>query len=62
MVTNTEKTSIAMHALMDEFGEGEYRGMKPLAFHTHDGGQLHTCGGPVTGRADLSGLKLRAPN
>lgn len=62
MVTNAEKTSVAMHTLMDEFGEGEYRGMKPLAFHTHDGGKLHTRNAPVTSQADLDGLKLRAPN
>lgn len=62
MVTNAEKTSVAMHKLMDEFGEGEYRGMKPLAFHTHDGGKLHTRDAPVTKQADLEGLKLRAPN
>lgn len=62
MVTNAEKTSVAMHKLMDEFGEGEYRGMKPLAFHTHDGGKMHTREGAVTTTADLKGLKIRAPN
>lgn len=62
MVTNAEKTSVAMHTLMEEFGQGEYRGMKPLAFHTHDGGKLHTRDAPVTSQADLDGLKLRAPN
>ncbi|MEC9199581.1 MAG: TRAP transporter substrate-binding protein [Pseudomonadota bacterium] len=62
MVTNAEKTSIAMHKLMDEFAQGEYDGMKPLAFHTHDGGKLHTRNAPVTSQADLQGLKLRAPN
>ncbi|KUF08724.1 TRAP transporter substrate-binding protein [Pseudoponticoccus marisrubri] len=62
MVTNAEASSVALHTLMDEFGEGEYRGMKPLAFHTHDGGKLHTRDAPVTSEADLEGLKLRAPN
>jgi TRAP-type transport system periplasmic protein len=62
MVTNAEKTSVALHRLMDEFGQGEYRGMKALAFHTHDGGKLHTRSAPVTSQADLQGLKLRAPN
>ncbi|OBY24912.1 TRAP transporter substrate-binding protein [Leisingera sp. JC1] len=62
LVTNAEKTSVAMHKLMDEFGQNEYRGMKPLAFHTHDGGKLHTRNAPVTSQADLKGLKLRAPN
>lgn len=62
MVTNAEKSSVALHTLMDEFGQDEYRGMKPLAFHTHDGGKLHTRNAPVLSKADLQGLKLRAPN
>lgn len=62
MVANAAKTSVAMHTLMDEFGADDYRGMKPLAFHTHDGGKLHTRDAPVLSAADLQGLKLRAPN
>lgn len=62
MVTNAEKSSVALHTLMDEFGQNEYRGIKPLAFHTHDGGKLHTRDGAVTKASDLKGLKLRAPN
>jgi TRAP-type transport system periplasmic protein len=62
MVTTAEKTSVAMHKLMDEFGPDEYRGMKVLAYHTHAGGKLHTRNAPVLSKADLKGLKLRAPN
>lgn len=62
MVTNAEKTSVVMHKLMDEFGQGEYEGIKTLAFHTHDGGKLHTRNGLVQTTEDLKGLKLRAPN
>lgn len=62
MATNAEKTSIVMHKLMDEFAGDEYRGMKTLAFHTHDGGKFHTREAPVEAAADLQGLKLRAPN
>lgn len=62
MATNAAKTSVALHQLMDEFGADDYRGMKPLAFHTHDGGKLHTRDAPVLSAADLQGLKLRAPN
>ncbi|OCX67367.1 C4-dicarboxylate ABC transporter substrate-binding protein [Thioclava sp. SK-1] len=62
LVTNAEKSSVAMDMLMREFGQDEYRGMKPLAFHTHDGGKLHTRNAPVTSQADLQGLKIRAPN
>ncbi|SDE93952.1 TRAP-type C4-dicarboxylate transport system, substrate-binding protein [Celeribacter baekdonensis] len=62
MVTNAEKTSVAMHTLMEEFGQNEYKGMKPLAFHTHDGGKIHTRGQIVSTAEDIKGLKLRAPN
>lgn len=62
MAKDAETTSVAMHMLMDEFGQNDYRGMKPLAFHTHDGGKLHTRNAPVLSAADLRGLKLRAPN
>lgn len=62
MVTNAERTSVAMHTLMEEFGQNEYKGLKPLAFHTHDGGKLHTRGVKISSADDLKGLKLRAPN
>ena len=47
---------------MEEFGQNEYKGMKPLAFHTHDGGKIHTRGQIVSSAEDIKGLKLRAPN
>jgi TRAP-type C4-dicarboxylate transport system substrate-binding protein len=62
MVTNAEKTSVVMHKIMDEFGVGEYKGLKTLAFHTHDGGKLHTADAPIVTAADIQGKKLRAPN
>lgn len=62
MVTSAEKTSVAMHTLMEEFGQKEYRGLKPLAFHTHDGGKFHTRGQKISTIDDVKGLKLRAPN
>lgn len=62
MVTTAEAASVAMFRLMEEFGADEYRGMKPLAFHTHAGGKLLTRGAPVTTQEGLKGLKLRAPN
>ncbi|GHA43772.1 C4-dicarboxylate ABC transporter [Amylibacter ulvae] len=62
MTTNAEKSSVALHQLMDEFGQNDYPGVKPLAFHTHDGGKLHTRDAPVLSQSDLQGLKLRAPN
>lgn len=62
MVTNAEKTSVALHHLMDEFGGDEYAGMKNLAFWSHDGGKLHMREGPIHTSADLAGKKIRSPN
>lgn len=62
LVTNAEKTSVVMHKIMDEFGQGEYKGLKNLAYHVHDGGKLHTTDAPILSAADMKGKKLRAPN
>lgn len=62
MVTNAEKTSVALHRLMEEFGGGEFGGMKPLAFWSHDGGKFHMRETPVRTAADLAGKKIRSPN
>jgi TRAP-type transport system periplasmic protein len=39
----------------------EFAGMKPLAFHTHDEGYVHTRDKQVRVMADFKGLKMRAP-
>ncbi len=62
MVTTAEKTSVAMHKLMDEFGGKDYTGVKTLAFHGHAAGKFHMKKKPITKASDLKGLSLRAPN
>ncbi|MCA0963005.1 TRAP transporter substrate-binding protein [Salipiger bermudensis] len=62
MAKDAEETSVALFKLMEEFGEGEFRGMKPLAFWSHDGGKLHMRDAPVRTAADLQGKKIRSPN
>ena len=62
MVTTAEKTSVAMHTLMDEFGQKEYRGTRPLAFHVHGAGKFHMREKPIRTAADFAGIKMRAPN
>lgn len=62
MVTTAEATSVAMHKFMDEFGQDEYRGMKPLAYHVHAGGKFHMRDKAIENQADLDGLQIRAPN
>ncbi len=39
----------------------EYRDVKPIAFHVHDEGYIHTIARQVRTLADFKGLKLRAP-
>ena len=39
----------------------EFAGVKPLAFHTHDEGYVHTKDKQIKTMADLKGLKMRAP-
>jgi len=62
MVTTAEESSVAMHKLMDEFGQGEYRGMKPLAYHTHAAGKFHMRDGAIAAQDDLAGKRIRSPN
>ena len=62
LVTNGEETSVAVHRLVDEFGQDEFAGMKPLAFWSHDAGKLHMREMPITSAADLAGRKIRSPN
>ncbi|MCA8881398.1 MAG: TRAP transporter substrate-binding protein [Rhodobacteraceae bacterium] len=62
MVTDATRSSVAMEKLMSEYGQKEYRGMKPLAFHTHAGGKFHMRDKVVTSGADLKGLRIRSPN
>jgi len=60
-VASAEKSSVAFDTLMREFGEADYKGMKPLAYHTHAGGKLHMRDAPITSGEDLKGKKIRAP-
>jgi TRAP-type C4-dicarboxylate transport system substrate-binding protein len=62
MVTTAEQTSVAMQKFMDELGTAEYRGVKPLAFHTHASGKFHMRDKAVASAVDLAGLRVRAPN
>ncbi|MFK7994563.1 MAG: TRAP transporter substrate-binding protein [Granulosicoccus sp.] len=62
MVTNAEKTSVALHTLMNEYAGDEFSGMKNLAFWSHDGGKLHMRDTAVRTSSDLAGKKIRSPN
>ncbi|WP_313076348.1 TRAP transporter substrate-binding protein [Melaminivora sp.] len=45
----------------EKYGQKDFAGLKPLAFHVHDRGQLHNNKRPITKVADFKGLKMRAP-
>lgn len=62
MATTAAKTTVAMRTLMAEFGQNDYQGVRPLAFHTHAAGKFHMTKTAVTSAADMKGLRLRSPN
>ena len=61
MIGNAEAASKAVWEYSQSHAAGEYKDVKPLAFHTHEAGQFFLARRPVTQLADLRGLKLRAP-
>jgi TRAP-type C4-dicarboxylate transport system substrate-binding protein len=62
MATTATQTTLAMRTLMAEYGQNDYKGVRPLAFHTHAAGKFHMTKTAVTGASDLRGLRLRSPN
>ncbi|MHA6346904.1 TRAP transporter substrate-binding protein [Roseivivax sp. CAU 1761] len=61
----TEDAGAATYALWqllpDHLAE-EYRGLKVLALHAHNGGLIHTRGKAVETMEDLRGLRIRTPS
>lgn len=62
MVSDAEATSQAVQAFSERFLAEEFADIKPLLFHVHGRGALHSRTGPLTTAADLEGLKIRGPN
>jgi len=62
MATTAAKTTVAMRTLMEEFGQNDYKGVRPIAFHTHAAGKFHMTKTAVTTAADMAGLRVRSPN
>jgi TRAP-type C4-dicarboxylate transport system substrate-binding protein len=61
MTRGAEGASKALWQYVQAHAGGEFRDVHPLAFHTHGGGVFHMVAKPVTQRADLRRLKIRAP-
>lgn len=62
----TRDAGAATHALRSLYGSGdlgdEYKGLKVLALHAHNGGLLHTNGKHVETMEDMKGLRIRTPS
>lgn len=61
----TESADAASRALWDIYPEylaDEYRGLKVLALHAHNGGLIHTRDRKVTTMEDMEGLRIRTPS
>ena len=63
MNENAEASSQAVwdYYLTTPAAQKEFAGVKPLAFHTHDEGYVHTRDKQIKTLADFKGLKMRAP-
>lgn len=61
MVNDSERASRGLwHYAMKNAG-AEYKGVRPILFHVHDGSVLHTSRRQVKTMEDFRGLKVRAP-
>lgn len=54
--------SYALWSLYPEYLSEEYRGLKVLALHAHNGGLLHTANKRVETIEDMDGLRIRTPS
>ena len=62
----TRDAGAATYALWSLYNSGdlgdEYKGLKVLALHAHNGGLLHTNGKQVEKMEDMKGLRIRTPS
>lgn len=58
---SADEATRALWSLQDEYFAAEFPGVKLLALHAHNPGQVHTTNKKVETQADLQGLKLRFP-
>jgi TRAP-type C4-dicarboxylate transport system substrate-binding protein len=61
MVYDSERASRGLWHYVTKNAAAEYKGIKPILFHVHDGSLLHTTKKQVKLMEDFRGLKVRAP-
>ena len=61
MVRDSERASRGLWHYAMKNAAAEYKGVKPILFHVHDGSVLHTSRRQVKTIEDFRGLKVRAP-
>ncbi len=61
MVFDSERASRGLWHYATKNAMAEYKGVKPILFHVHDGSLLHTTKKQVKTLDDFRGLKVRAP-
>jgi TRAP-type C4-dicarboxylate transport system substrate-binding protein len=61
MTQGAEAASQAAWQFYEKYAVKEFAGLKPLAFHVHDQGYVHTRDRQIKALADFQGLKMRAP-
>jgi TRAP-type transport system periplasmic protein len=61
MMKDPVATSKALWDYVQQNDLQEFADVKPLAFHVHGPGVFHMIRKPIASRADLRGLKIRAP-
>lgn len=60
LTKDAESGSRVAWDIYQKYGQKDFAGLKALAFHSHDRGQIHNNKRPITKVADFRGLKLRA--
>ncbi len=61
MTSNAESASKAVWEFYTRHAVKEFEAVKPLAFHVHDNGYIHTREKPIRVMEDFKGMKVRAP-
>jgi len=61
MVYSSENASRGLWNYAIKNAMGDYKGVKPILFHVHDGSLIHTTKKQIKTLEDFKGLKVRAP-